>query len=300
MTVMFLSALSSILLSRLSFGAIFFPIPVLLASYRIEDTRRAVGLQILTYAVIMGWELVPMFPYFNGETAAMLVMSLMFKLMACTVAALFTALRNYTRSMLRKLVICSVPVMAMGAAFVIWFTSGSGNASMDLMIKTYEAVIPADLLKISANDFARALVSVVTYGMVPLGMICGALPVFFAEMSANRFNAEWQEEFALMKMPGHFVWFFFGFWGLFAVSVLLKLPAAFSAVSFNLAMAMSMHYMLNGLSVLLALIRIKLPAFSAGTIIYFFFFASLIVGLDMVMWGVLTITGVLETWIRFR
>lgn len=300
MTVMFLSALSSILLSRLSFGAIFFPIPVLLASYRIEDTRRAIGLQILTYAVIMGWELVPMIPYFNGETAAMLVMSLMFKLMACTVAALFTALRNYTRSMLRKLVICSVPVMVMGAAFVIWFTSGSGNASMDLMIKTYEAVIPADLLKISANDFARALVSVVTYGMVPLGMICGALPVFFAEMSANRFNAEWQEEFALMKMPGHFVWFFFGFWGLYGVSLLLKLPVAFSAVGFNLAMAMSMHYMLNGLSVLLALIRIKLPAFSAGTIIYLFFFASLIVGLDMVMWGVLTITGILETWIRFR
>ncbi len=300
MTVMFLSALSSILLSRLSFGAIFFPIPVLLASYRIEDTRRAIGLQVLTYAVIMGWELVPMIPYFNGETATMLVMSLMFKLMACTVAALFTALRNYTRSMLRKLVICSVPVMVMGAAFVIWFTSGSGNASMDLMIKTYEAVIPTDLLKISANDFARALVSVVTYGMVPLGMICGALPVFFAEMSANRFNAEWQEEFALMKMPGHFVWLFFGFWGLFAVSVLLQLPVAFSAVGFNLAMAMSMHYMLNGLSVLLALIRIKLPAFSAGTIIYLFFFASLIVGLDMVMWGVLTITGVLETWIRFR
>jgi len=300
MTVMILSALSSVLLSRLSIGAIFFPIPVLLASYRIEDTRKAIGLQILTYAVILGWELVPMIPYFSSETAAMLVMSLLFKLMACVVAAVFTGLRNYTRSMLRKLVICSVPVSVMGAAFVVWFTSGSAGASMDLMIKTYEAVIPAELLKISANDFARALVSVVTYGIVPLGMICGALPVFFAEISANRLNAEWQEEFAMMKMPGKYVWLFFGFWGLFALSLLMKLPVALGAVSFNLAMAMSMHYMLNGLSVLLALIRTKIPAFSAGTVVYFFFFASLIVGLDLVMWGVLTLTGVLETWIRFR
>jgi len=300
MTVMIMSAISSVLLSRLSFGALFFPIPVLLASYRIGRTRTAVALQAVTYSIILGWEIIPLIPYFSSQNAAVLVMSLMFKLMACVMAAVFTGLRDYTRSMLRKMVISAIPVMVMGAAFVIWFTSARAQASVEILVETYEAVIPADFLRISANDFARIIVSVVQYGVVAVGMICGGLPIMFAEMSANRFNTVWQEEFAMMKMPEKYVWLFIGFWALFGLSAVAKLPVALGAVSFNFAMAMSMHYMLNGLSVLLALIRNRLPAFSAGTLIYLFFFASLIVGLDMVMWGVLIITGVLETWIRFR
>ncbi len=300
MTVMIMSALSSVLLSRLSFGALFFPIPVLLASYRIEKTRTAVALQAATYCVILVWDIVPLIPYFNSQSAAVLVISLMFKLMTCVMAAVFTSLRDYTRSMLRKMVISAIPVMVMGAAFVIWFTSDRAQASVDLLVKTYEAVVPADLIGLSANDFARVIVTVVRYGILVMGMICGGIPIMFSEVSANRLNSEWQEEFAMMKMPADYVWIFIGFWGLFFLSALAKLPAAVGAVSFNLAMAMSMHYMLNGLSVLLALIRNRVPAFSAGTLFYMFFFASLIVGLDLVVWGVLAITGVLETWIRFR
>ena len=288
-----ISLILSVMLSRLSLGVLVYPIPVMLSSYRMEKARDSVLLQAAALIIVLVWRIVPEVKVVNADTLGMFILGIVFILSTGLTTLIYTALREYSSSMLRKLVIASVPVMILGCAYTIWLETESGLVAADGIRKLFSSVMP------ETEMFANVGLLVVKLFAVPFSMVFGAIPVLFTESAVNRFKSEWQAGFASMMMPPVFFWVFCI---LLAVSLVGYLAGSriVTLVGVNLLMGLGLHYILNGLSVVHAWIRNKNPAFAASTLIYLLFFISFIPFLGGVAWLVLLVTGLLERWVRMR
>ena len=290
---------ASVLLSRLSLGALLFPIPTLLLSYRLERTDYAVAVQALSLAGILAWQLIPDTSLFNAQTSGLLLLGLYFTLATGLMSIIFTALRKYSSSVLRKMVIASGAIAVMGCIYLLWLDSASGAKAAEGIVTAFANVFPEDFFGYDTQLFAQAALLVIRVCIVPFAMAFGSIPLLFTESGANRFNSSWQEGFASMMMPQGFS---YAFMGLFIAGIVAGLAgwSTACAVALNLLLGLSLHYILNGLSVVHALIRRKNPAFAASTLICLLFFISLIPVLDVLVWLGLLVAGLLETWVKMR
>lgn len=294
-----LAVAASVLLSRLSLGVLLFPIPTLLISYRMERTQDAVAIQAVGLAGILAWQLIPEIRLFSPESSGLLVLGLFFTLATGLTALIFTALRNYSSSVLRKLVIASVPIAVLGSIYLVWLETPAGVKAAEGILSVFAGVFPEDILGYDTQLFAYAALVVIKVCTVPFAVAFGSIPVLFTESGVNRFNSSWQAGFASMMMPPRFFWIYMGLIASCIAGRLLGWNAVF-IVALNLVLGLGLHYMLNGLSVVHALFRRRNPAFPASTLIYLMFFITFIPVLDLLVWIGLTVTGLLETWVRMR
>ena len=294
-----ISLVLSVVLSRLSLGALVYPIPVVLTSYRMEKTRDAVLVQAVALIAVIAWRIIPEIKLLGADVLGMFLLGLLFILATGLTSLIYTALRDFSSSVLRKMVIASVPVMVLGCAYIIWLGTASGLAAADGIKAVFAAVFPEDVFGLDTSMFSEAALLVVKMVAVPFSMIFGAIPVLITESGANRFRSEWQAEFASMMMPPVFFWVFCGLLAVTVAGYFAKSQTV-TLIGINLTAGLGLHYVLNGLSVVHAWVRSKNQGFAASTLIYTLFFLSFIPFLGGAVWLALLVTGLLERWVKMR
>ena len=135
----------------------------------------------------------------------------------------------------------------------------------------------------------------------PLGIVLLALPVVTADINVNRYDEQWQYDFANMKLPDPYVWVFFASWAASLLCYLVKsVPMWAVAVCWNVALTVSVLYGIVGLSIVVAFARRRTAALTVGRIVILLILVCFIPFLNLVVIAGLILLGVLETWFRFR
>ena len=117
----------------------------------------------------------------------------------------------------------------------------------------------------------------------------------------NRFDEDWQYDFANMKLPDPYVWVFFASWAVALVSNWVEaVPTWILILGWNVALTMTVLYMVVGVSILVAFARRRTAAITAGRIVFTVVLLSFIPVLNVIMFIGLPVLGILETWIAFR
>jgi hypothetical protein len=293
------SLVLSVVLSRLSLGVLVYPIPLMLASYRMEKTLHAVLVQALALVAVLAWRIIPEVNLLTPEAMGMFLLGLLFILSTGLTSLIYTALREYSSSMLRKMVLASIPVMILGSVYIIWLGTASGVVAAEGIRAIFAAVFTDEILGFDTAMFAEVALLIVKLVAVPFSMIFGAIPVLVTESGANRFNSEWQANFASMMMPPVFFWVFCGLLAVTVAGYFAKSQTV-TLIGINLTAGLGLHYVLNGLSVVHAWVRSKNQGFAASTLIYTLFFLSFIPFLGGAVWLALLVTGLLERWVKMR
>ena len=174
---------------------------------------------------------------------------------------------------------------------------------LDVLVMCQEPIVPLCLVRCYPIGVVKMVDSDQNDEKIiaPMGLVMLALPVVIADVNVNRFNEDWQYDFANMKLPDQYVWVFFGSWATALVCNLVKsIPMWAMAVCWNMALAMTVLYMVVGVSILVAFARRRTAAITAGRIVFTVVLLCFIPFVNAVVMIGLPILGVLETWIAFR
>ena len=122
-----------------------------------------------------------------------------------------------------------------------------------------------------------------------------------ADVNVNRFDEDWQYDFANMKLPDQYVWVFFASWVVALVSNWVDaIPVWILVIAWNLALTMTVLYLVVGVSILVAFARRRTAAITAGRIVFMVVLLCLIPVVNVIVLIGLPVLAVLETWIAFR
>lgn len=293
--------LLSIIMSRLSMGLFIFPIPVLLAVNGVKDTRKAVLVHLASTVGVVGTYVVSNSVLFTQEYMTVAFLGLVFPLTISLAALIWTALRDFSNSVLRKLVICSIPSALIALCFALWLCSNASIESVNNMKTAYSMILPQELVGEGSSAIMDLFFVILKYACVPFAILLQALPILISEFIIHRGDEEWNFEFANMKMPYPFVWVFLA---LLALSVIIPringIPEVVSVVLWNLTFGMALHYILDGISVLFSVLRRKTLRITPSTVVLWVAVSTIIPYLNMFVYGTLLITGVFENWINLR
>lgn len=296
-----LMVISSVVLSRLSMGLLLFPVPVLLSVSGIEDKRAAIAVHLASMVGVVGVYLLTSIELFTAEYLTVGLLGLVFPLTVSIACTLWTALRDFSNSVLRKLVICSFPTAVIALAFSLWLCLPSAQQSVETMRAVYSVVVPQDILGEATIDIAGIFLSVLKIASVPVALVFQGVPIMIAECMLHRGDEKWYFDFANMKMPYSYVWVYL---------VLLVLSVTVPRLSFagqvpviilwNLTLGLSLHFILDGISVLVSLLRKRSLYYTPGRIMIWVALASILPGLNMFVLSALLLTGICENWIKLR
>ena len=104
-----------------------------------------------------------------------------------------------------------------------------------------------------------------------------------------------------MKLPDSYVWVFFASWAVALVSNWVQaIPVWVLVLGWNLALTMTVLYLVVGVSILVAFARRRTAAITAGRIVFTVVLLCFIPIVNAILFIGLPILGVLETWIAFR
>ncbi len=284
------------MLQYLGFGSLFFCMPLLLLAPSIKKTSHAV----FPFLIVALGCAVYTISQWKNVNMGMAVFGIVFPVMACLGCAIWTGLRNYSNSVLRKLVICSFATGLIGLVYAFWLVSPQGAGHNQALLEVFKQILPVELFK-SSEVFGEIILSVIIMLIVPFGMLFSGLQILVSEFILHKNDEEWQYNFAYMKMPNSYVWFFILAWIVTLVGNFMdSVPEIVSVIGCNLAVGISIHYFMGGVSILTSMLRRRSATITAGRVFFPVVVACLIPGLNVAVLAVLTIMGVLETWINFR
>lgn len=291
----------SVMLSRLSLGSLLYNLPLLLFVPKIRKT----GYAVLTFAVsliliglLLLWEYRS---YIGTGFFGIIVYGLVFQVMSSVGAAVWTGLRNYSDSVLRKLVICSIPVMVIGVTFSLWLTMPSSEFLVQTLVGALTEVFPVEAFGVDAGLVSQVFTTVLTLLSAPIGLVFSSFPILISEFILKKNDEKWQFDFANMKMPDYYIWFFMGFWAVALLGNLIdSMPVWVTVISWNLALGLSLHYFLSGISVLTSVLRRKSATLTASRVFVPIVIAAVIPGINAVVLTALVVLGAVETWVKLR
>lgn len=285
------------MLQCLGFGSLFFCMPLLLTVPSIKKTSHAVYPFLIVALVCTVYTL----SRWKNVNMGMAVFGIVFPLMACLGCAIWTGLRNYSNSVLRKLVICSFATGLIGLVYAIWLVSPQGAGQNQSLLAVFQQILPAELVNKTSEAFGEIVLSVIIMLIIPFGMLFSGLQILVSEFILHRNDEEWQYNFAYMKMPNSYVWFFILAWVVALVGNFTDaVPEIVSVIGCNLAVGISIHYFIGGVSILTSMLRRHSATITAGRVFFPVVIACMIPGINVAVLTALTIMGVLETWIKFR
>lgn len=295
--------IASVLLSRLSIGIFVFTLPLLLIAPKIKKTSNAVLLTIASSVAVLAWNLVDYKEYLSSpQTFGVLGFGLFFPVCLAVVASVWIGLRDFSRLVLRKLVICSFPVILLSSGCAIWLSSSKGLEAytylQNYVIQLFPAVFGEQIdLKMLSQVFMTVLLIAVS----PMGLTFGSIPVLISEFLLNKQDKEWQDNFSNMSMPPVFFWFTMLGWILaLSGTLFLEYPVWLTILVWNFALSCSLYYLLAGISIICAKIRKKIPEAKASKICLICMIACLLPGTNLIAVLGLPVLGLLETWISLR
>lgn len=296
-----LMIISSVVLSRLSMGLILFPIPVLLSVNGIRDKGKAIIIHIIASVGVLGLNLLSSRGLFTTEYLTIGLFGLVFPLTISIACTLWTALRDFSDSVLRKLVICSIPTTVIALAFSIWLCLPEAQASIETLRTAYTLVVPQSLSGEATIDLGSIFIAVLKLGSVPVAIIFQGIPILISECILHRGDEKWNFEFANMKMPYKFVWVFLALLGLSIIVPRLDFVGQIPIiVLWNLTFGLGLHFMFDGVSVLVSILRKRSLHFTPGRILLWLTFSMIIPGLNMFVISGLLATGIFENWVKLR
>lgn len=296
------SIVVSVLLSRLTIASLFFNLPILLFVPKIRETAKAVLSVAMVMVLVAALTLFEYRDFLSAENYGILFFALYFQLVSSVVAVIWTALRDFSDSVLRKIVICSYPVAIVGIVFAWVLGLPVSEPSVEGFKQSVIAVLNPEALGISINaeSFADMFIMVLKLIIVPMGMVFGGLPVLVSELIVKKYDENWQNGFANMKMPDSFIWIFMAAWFAVIFTSVKALPELVVIIAWNVALGLSLHYYLGGFSIVMARLRRKTPLITAGRVFLPIILLSILPGANAVVLAGLTILGALETWVKLR
>lgn len=296
-----LGVLLGVILSRFSLGSVFMTVPVLLAC---PKTRRALY-RVLAFAAmllaVVVWTVIENRKILGTEYWPVLLVSLYLPVSSITGSAVWAVGADYSSSSIRKFFWACIPVFAMGLAMSLYFAS---DASQTVRVALAEGMLyyfPAEYLNVDITSLINMVIDLMMLFFAPLGIVLLALPVVTADINVNRYDEQWQYDFANMKLPDPYVWVFFASWAASLLCYLVKsVPMWAVAVCWNVALTVSVLYGIVGLSIVVAFARRRTAALTVGRIVILLILVCFIPFLNLVVIAGLILLGVLETWFRFR
>ena len=293
----FISMALSIMLQNLGFGTLIFCMPLLLTCQGMQKTSHAV----ISFAVVaLVLTAITLYRWMNVNLG-MCIMGIVFPLMACVGCAVWVGLREFSDSVLRKLVICSFATGFIGLCYVIWLMSGKGSVQAQSLLEVFKQILPAEILGQAEDTFGEIVFQVMLLMMIPFGMLFSGFQILMSEFIIHRHDEQWQYNFAYMKMPNYYVWIFVFTWiSALAGNFIDAVPQIVTVIGCNLAVGISLHYFMGGVSILTSLFRRHSASLTAGRVFFPVFIGCLIPGVNVAVLIGLTVLGVLETWIKFR
>lgn len=210
------------------------------------------------------------------------------------------------KRMLTKLLSSSAFAALSGFALLYWFSRGGvvATATADLYQKMMGAIIPSLFggelpLGLSVEGLFTLVVSLLKRSFLPLFVGQFGFCAFLSTLLIHRGDSSFQERMTRWKLPENFVWVFLGSWSLVLVSLVVNLPFI-DLIGWNVALATTLLYMVQGISIVAMFIRRKNPNVTATRVFVLALISAFLPGINLVIWIALPLLGVGETWINFR
>lgn len=317
-----LMVVASLLLYRLTFTNVLYTIPLLLLAPRFEDRKMAMLPVAAVFLLVVGGELFAARKALGfATTPLILTIGLFIPVVLLVAAAVWIWLRE-ARSLVRYLASCAFMVVA-GIGLAVWLQSGSEivrkveelySSTFRTLFSTFLPMTPASVategavqataettvLGFDADVLFALCVRVVYHSFVPMCMALIGVSALISECVLHRQDAAWQQRVANWRLPENAIWVFLGAWTLVLVNMLFTLPASVSAFSLNLALSVSLLYLVQGLAILIFLVRKRNPLFTVARAVVFVMLCMLLPGLNVLVVLALPLLGALETWITLR
>ena len=296
-----LATIIGVILSRFAIGSIVMTVPLLLVCPKIRNT----GVKVLSFAVLLLgtviWTVVQNRALLGTEYWPIILLSLFTPVLTIIGSAVWTVGCGYSRSSMRKFFWASIPVFVLGLATAFYFASEKSAHVRAAIASTILSMFPEEYLSIDITSVVQTAMGIMALFFAPSAVLSLALPIVIADVSVNRFDEQWQYDFANMKLPDSYVWVFFASWVVALVSNWVKaIPLWVYVLSWNLALTMTVLYLVVGVSILVAFARRRTAAITAGRIVFTVVLVSFIPIVNVIMYIGLPLLGVLETWIAFR
>ena len=290
-----------VILSRFAIGSIVMTVPLLLVCPKVRNT----GLKVLSFAVMLlgtaTWTIIQNRTLLGTEYWPIILLGLFTPVLNIIGSAVWTVGGNYSRSSMRKFFWASIPVFVLGLAMAFYFASAGSAQVRAAITSTILSMFPEEYLSVDITSVVQMAMNVAALFFAPSSVLALTLPIVIADVNVNRFNEEWQYDFANMKLPDSYVWVFFASWIVALVSNWVEaIPLWIYVLSWNLALTMTVLYLVVGVSILVAFARRRTAAVTAGRIVFLVVVLCLIPVVNAILFIGLPLLGVLETWISFR
>ena len=290
-----------VILSRFSLGSIFMTVPVLLVCPRIRKAQiRVASFASLLLAVVV-WSLIESRQILGTEYWPVVLVSLYLPVSSTVGAAVWAIGADYSRSSIRKFFWACIPVFLLGLALSIYFASDASAHVRTALAESMLYYFPSDYLNVDFSSVLYAVVDLMMLFFAPLGVLLLTFPIVTADVNVNRYNEDWQYDFANMKLPDPYVWVFFASWAASLISYIVSsVPTWILAICWNVALTMSVLYAVVGVSILVAFARRRTAAVTVGRLVILVVLVCFIPFVNLIVILGLVLLGVLETWFRFR
>ena len=290
-----------IILSRFAIGSILMTVPVLLVCPGIRNTAYKVLSFATMLAGVLIWTLIQQRTLIGTEYWPFIILSLYTPVSMIIGSAVWTVGGSYSRSSMRKFFWAAIPVFVMGLALAFYFASEKSSLVRYELANGIIAIFPTDYLSVDFSSMVMNVVNTMALFFAPAVVLGLSLPIVIADVNVNRFDEDWQYDFANMKLPDPYVWVFFASWAVALVSNWVEaVPTWILVLGWNVALTMTVLYMVVGVSILVAFARRRTAAITAGRIVFTVVLLCIIPVLNVIMYIGLPLLGVLETWIAFR
>lgn len=298
-----LSVVASVLLANTGLGNFIFTIPLVLISYSFKETYKAVLVQVASVLITVGIFLFQYRGLYQQANLGFLLFSAYLILAPGLTCILYTGLRDWSQSVLRRIVASSLSVLVLGIAYAVWLSGPNGQVAFSGFVATYNYAISqfAEFVSMfDVADISYVAASVTLFTTVLIGEICSLLPILLAETAFHKVDDAWQSGFAFMKMPNYYAYLFIALVVSSIVSSVAKLPQQICIALWNGTIWLGMHYMLNGMSLYFYWRRKGNPYFLASRVVFTVIIVNFLPGLGFFICFALAMLGLLETWIGFR
>ena len=276
-------------------------VPVLLVCPGIRNTAYKVLSFAAMLAGVLVWTLIQQRTLIGTEYWPFIILSLYTPVSMIIGSAVWTVGGSYSRSSMRKFFWAAIPVFVMGLALAFYFASEKSSLVRYELANGIIAIFPTDYLSVDFSSMVMNVVNTMALFFAPAVVLGLALPIVIADVNVNRFDEDWQYDFANMKLPDPYVWVFFASWAVALVSNWVEaVPTWILVLGWNVALTMTVLYMVVGVSILVAFARRRTAAITAGRIVFTVVLLCIIPVLNVIMYIGLPLLGVLETWIAFR
>lgn len=296
-----LGAILGVILSRFSIGSILMTVPVLLACQSVRKDSIKVGVFAAMLVAVTIWQLISFRDIIGTEYWPVMLTGLYVPAAITVGSAVWALTYGHSGSLMRRFFWACIPVFAMGLLMSLYFALDASQGVRDVMANSVLYYFRSDSLGVDFEPIVKMVVDSLMYYFAPLGVLLLAFPVVVSDINLNKYDEEWQYDFANMKLPDTYVWVLFGSWAMALLSVWIKsFPIWLKAISWNCALSMTVLYFVVGVSILVAFARRRTAAITAGRIVFTVCLVCFIPGLNVVAIAGLPVLGILETWIHLR